>query len=260
MGKFLDFIERHKFGILAALGTCIGLFVFFEMDTYESSFEIPVWGSENRKQQEELVELQLDEEQAPLEMSSGEVKSISKDLNDQRKTSDEDWDMNKASAQSSRGGSVDQRIKDLENQYYSETGEAAKREKIKKELEDLKNKQSNPANNNKTDQNTTGGNTAYSGNVMVRWELSGREPHQGNEWYVRNPGYTCGHGSNGVVYVKIKVNRNGNVTAATYVPEQSRGASPCMIEQARKYALLSRFNYSADTSQDGKIIYTFVSQ
>ncbi|MCE3296254.1 MAG: hypothetical protein K0R65_1968 [Crocinitomicaceae bacterium] len=263
MGKFFTFIERHKFGILAALGSCIGLFMYFTMDTYENTFEIEVWGEERVKKDTEVLLDMQNIEIAPQDMSSGEMKSIAKDLGDKRQASDENWDANKAfNSQPAAQGSADQRIKDLEAQFYAESGEGAKREKIKKELEDLRNKQktsSNPT-NSKTEQNNNGGSTAYSGNVMVRWELSGREPHQNNEWYVRNPGYTCGHGSNGVVFIRIKVNQNGNVISATYVPEQSKGASGCMIEQAKKYAMLSRFNYSSSASQDGKIIYTFVSQ
>ncbi len=262
MGRFLTFIERHKFGILAALGSCIGMFIYFEMDTYENTFEIEIWGSEQVKKDEEVLLDLKNVELMPADMSSGEVKSIAKDLGDQRKTSDENWDANKSFSKAGSQGSAEQRIKDLEKQFYSETGEGAKREKIKKELDDLRNQQktSSTQTNSKNETNNNGGNTAYSGNVMVRWELSGREPHQNNEWHVRNPGYTCGHGSNGTVFIKIRVNQNGNVTSATYVPEQSKNASACMVEQARKYALLSRFNYSSSVSQEGKIIYSFISQ
>jgi len=97
---------------------------------------------------------------------------------------------------------------------------------------------------------------------MVDWELSSRNPHQNNNWYVRNPGYTCGYGSVGRVTILIKVNQGGSVTLATYDASQSNGANSCMIEQALKYAKLSRFDYSggAPSMQQGRITYTFISQ
>jgi hypothetical protein len=52
------------------------------------------------------------------------------------------------------------------------------------------------------------------------------------------------------------------VSKATYDPSKSKNASSCMIEQAEKYAKLSRFNYSgnAPAQVNGYIIYQFVSQ
>jgi len=95
---------------------------------------------------------------------------------------------------------------------------------------------------------------------MVDWSLSGRTAHQNNNWYVRNPGYTCGYGSSGKVSVQIIVNQNGDVVSAT--ASGSASANDCMIQQALKYAKLSRFNYSgsAPKTQTGTIIYTFVGQ
>ena len=105
-----------------------------------------------------------------------------------------------------------------------------------------------------------GGNTAYSGNVMVDWLLKGRTPHQNDNWWIRNPGYTCGYGSSGRVTVHIKVNQNGDVVSV--VPVATAGSNKCMIEQALSYARKSRFNYSssATSQQEGTITYTFISQ
>ncbi len=183
---------------------------------------------------------------------------IAKDLNDTRVQSEDKWDRNKASK------SVEQNVKDLEKQFYAESGESQKREKIKATADEAQQKiklSTSAQTKSKSEVNSSGGNTAFKGKTMVSWELKGREPHQGNEWYVRNPGYTCGHDSNGEVYIKIKVNSSGSVLSATYLPEMSRNATACMVEQARKYALMSRFNFSqSSTSQDGKIIYTFITQ
>lgn len=255
MSRFLEFIEKYKFGILATLFSYILMFMYFQMETYQRTYPIEAWDEKASLEKEEIEIKPENIDQTPVDLKSGEVKSIAQDANDTRNQAEENWDRNKSSK------SAEQRIKDLEKQFYAESGESEKRDKIKKELADLKNNQKSDS-KTKNEQIVSGGNTAYSGNVMVRWDLSGREPHQGNEWYVRNPGYTCGYGSNGVVTIRIKVNQAGNVSTATYVAEQSNNASSCMVEQARKYALMSRFSYNsqAEKIQEGKIVYTFLAQ
>jgi hypothetical protein len=49
---------------------------------------------------------------------------------------------------------------------------------------------------------------------------------------------------------------------AVYDPSKSKNPTECMIEQAEKYAGMSRFNYSSSASaqQNGYILYQFVSQ
>ncbi len=258
MSKFFDFIDKHKFGILAAFATYIVLFMYFQMETYQKFYEIPVWDekAELIKDEEKEIEIKPENIEQNPQLAQGDVKNLSRDLNDDRKKSTKNWDENKLSKQ------IEDKIKKEEEQYKKETGGEAKRDKIIKDLENQKNQQKN-TNTNKANTNTTsGGSTAYKGSVMVDWQLDKRDPHQGNNWYVRNPGYTCGDKSNGVVTVKIKVDQSGKVISATYLAESSQNASSCMIEQAKKYALMSRFSYSANASnsQEGKIIYTFVGQ
>jgi hypothetical protein len=256
MSNFFEFIEKHKFGILAAFAAYILMFVYFQMETYQKFYEIPVWDVKAELIQDEDKEIEIKPENIEQiqQQNNGEIKSISRDLSDDRKKSNEKWDENKLSKQ------IEEKIKKEEEQYKKESGGEAKREKIIKDLENQKNQ--NKTSESKVNSNTSGGNTAYKGSVMVDWQLDKRDPHQGNNWYVRNPGYTCGDKSNGVVYIKIKVDQSGKVVSATYLAENSQNASSCMIEQAKKYALMSRFSYSANAtnSQEGKIIYTFVGQ
>jgi hypothetical protein len=94
---------------------------------------------------------------------------------------------------------------------------------------------------------------------MVDWDLSNRKPHNNNSYYVRNPGYTCNENANGIVVVNVRANKNGDIIAATYDETKSSNATTCMIENAIKYAKLSRFEYSTQTNQQtGYIKYTFV--
>ena len=186
---------------------------------------------------------------------NGEVKSISRDANDKREKSYEKYSQNKTAAQ------IEADYKALEQQMYEDAGGAKTRDQIRKETKEREktNNAIKPI-DNKTSQ--TGGDIAYAGNVMVDWSLPERDAHQKNNWYVRNPGYTCGHGSTGRVTIMIKVNPNGNVMGAEYDPAQSSGANACMIEQAIKYARMSRFSYSGSAAnlQPGRITYTFISQ
>jgi len=127
-------------------------------------------------------------------------------------------------------------------------------------MKDRNDKVTNPKVNPKNNNASNGGPTVYAGNVMVNWSLTKRTAYQNNNWFVRNPGYTCGTGSSGKVTVQIKVNQNGNVIEA--VVTSSSNANACMTQQALKYAKLSRFNFSsaASSAQIGTISYTFVSQ
>jgi hypothetical protein len=95
---------------------------------------------------------------------------------------------------------------------------------------------------------------------MVSWSLTERTAYSNNNWYVRNPGYTCDQDSYGKITIQIKVDQNGSVIYASVLEKGE--ASQCMINQAIKYAKLSRFNYSitATSNQIGTITYTFISQ
>ena len=100
---------------------------------------------------------------------------------------------------------------------------------------------------------------AVSGETMVSYSLKDRYPLNHNDWYIRNPGYTCGN-VNGIVKVAIIVDKGGKVISATYMEVGSQNASECMRQKAVEYALKSRFNYSGQASdkQEGIITYRFV--
>ncbi|TNE53770.1 MAG: hypothetical protein EP338_09585 [Bacteroidetes bacterium] len=255
MDRLLDFIERHKYGLLAVLLVYIASFVFFNLETYEKRYVVPIW---DERAQLETPEVKINPENIDLQnfnASQGDVKSIAQDLNDERQKDHQNWDRDKAAKDAA------QRIKDLEKEYFGQSGGEKEREEYRKELEKQRNDGQQKKDPNQQTANS-GGNTAYEGQVMVNWQLSGREPHQNNSWYVRNPGYTCGKGANGTVCVRIKVDQGGSVRSASYVSEQSSGVNSCMRDQALKYAKLSRFNYSgsAPKQQEGYIYYRFVAQ
>ena len=236
-------IDRHKLGILAAFSVYILVFIFLEIITYQTYFPIQPFNDQTTISitTEELL---ITKENLQVEQDS---KNISKDQNDLREQSINNWQENKSDDK------ISQSIKDYEKSLHQDN--VSKNDNIVKENEDnnnnLKPQVSNTNNNVKP---------AYSGNVMVSWSLTERTAYLNNNWYVRNPGYTCDQDSYGKITIQIKVDQNGSVIYASVL--EKGDASQCMINQAIKYAKLSRFNYSitATPNQIGTITYTFISQ
>jgi hypothetical protein len=235
-------IDRHKLGILAAFSVYILVFIFLEIITYQTYFPIQPFND----QPTILIttdELLITKENLQVEQ---DLKNISKDQNDLSEQSINNWQENKSDK-------IIQSIKDYEKSLHQDN--VSKNDNIVKENKDdnnnLKPQVSNTNNNVKT---------AYSGNVMVSWSLTERTAYLNNNWYVRNPGYTCDQDSYGKITIQIKVDQNGSVIYASVL--EKGDASQCMINQAIKYAKLSRFNYSitATPNQIGTITYTFISQ
>ena len=144
---------------------------------------------------------------------------------------------------------------------FEEAGGEAERAKLMAEIQKEKDREANKINQTEPSK-TKRSDIASNGNVMVESIMKDRDPHKDDKYYWRNPGYKCGKGSSGVVVVAIKINKNGDVTSASYDPSQSSGANPCMIEQAVKYANMSRYKFSssAPASQSGFMVYRFISQ
>ena len=248
------FIDRYKVGILTAFAVYIGFFIYLEIKTYTRYFPITLFNDRA------LIELQNEEllltpEQIQIQgnLNSGDLKNISRDMNNTQQRSNENWQENKSASE------IEQSIEDYEKSLYRAEGGETKRETILNEMKDRNDNANTPKVNTKNNNVSDVGSLVYSGNVMVNWSLDKRIAYQNNNWFVRNPGYTCGTGS-GKVTVQIKVNQNGNVIEAL-VTSSSNG-NPCMTQQALKYAKLSRFDFSssASSTQIGTIIYTFVSQ
>lgn len=257
MSKVADFIERHVYGIIAAIAVYVGIFIYLNLATYPEIVRIgSVFdGAMIILPEDEKIEMDKENIEIPSDFSTQDLKSIGQSVNDEREKSKTDWSENKIKASDG-----EKEVKELEKKLFAEASGNEQRKKIQEEMDKRKNDQKENKTTKPETTTTNGGNKAYDGNVMVKWY--DRDPHQNNNWYVRNPGYTCGYGASGKVVVRIKVNQNGDVSSATYDPSSSTNANSCMIEQAVKYAKMSRFIYSSTASkvEDGWISYTFVSQ
>jgi len=252
MSKFSSYIDRHIFGIIAVVAAYVGVFIYFQLETYTEYVAITSFFDGAKIEiPDESIELKPENLEIPADFSAADVKNIGRDQNDKREKSNDKWSENQST------DDVEKSVKDFEKKLFSEASGVAERKRIEEEMKN-RNKDPKDTKTKPTNTNTNGGNKAYSGDVMVEWNL--RSPHQNNNWYVRNPGYTCGYGSSGKVAIQIKVNQNGDVLSA--VVGASSGANACMLEQAVKYAKMSRFIYSSSAPkiQEGTITYTFIAQ
>ena len=91
------FIDRYKLGILTAFAVYIGFFMYLEMQTYTRYFPIIPFNDEPllELQKEELL-LTPEQIQIQQDLNSGDLKNISRDQNDSRERSSENWQENKS--------------------------------------------------------------------------------------------------------------------------------------------------------------------
>jgi len=244
--------EHVLLALLACLGVYLFVFMYLQISSFPDYRQTKSFDTYSELVQEdvELTANNIDSEN----FAGGAVSSVSRDVNDSRASSSDDW------SESTYEGDPEQNAKEIERQLFESTGEQERRDQLQEEhkarLEQLaKEAESNQSIKKVSEQQ-------FSGNVMVEFELSGRTAFKKDNWYVRNPGYTCGINSNGLVVVQIKVNRNGNVVFVQVNSSLSQGASDCMLNKAVEYAKKSRFNYSSASSQtqSGVIKYRFVAQ
>lgn len=242
--------------VLLALLACLGVYLFVFMYLQISSFP-DYRQTQSFDTYSELVQEDVELTANNIESDNfigGSVSSVSRDVNDERVSSSNDWSENVYE------GDPEQNAQEIERQLFAGTGEQERRDQLEEEHQARLEQSAKEAESNQSIKKVS--EQQFSGNVMVQFELSGRTAFKNDNWYVRNPGYTCGKNSNGLVVVQIKVNRNGNVVNAQVNSSLSNGASQCMLTKAVEYARKSRFNYSSASTQTqlGIIKYIFVAQ
>ena len=245
--------EHTIIGVAACAGVYLLVFVYLQVSSF-TGFGKKTQFNTYSKLEDDGIRLKAENIDAG-DFSAGNVSSISRDVNDVRNSSADDW------SESTYEEDLAESAKDIEQQFIDETGGDEKREELVKEhqarLEELKREkttENKPSNSSSENQ--------FSGEVMVEWELQGRTAYKNDNWHIRNPGYTCGYNSRGTIVVRIKVNKNGNVIDAQIENSSSPNTSSCMKSKALEYARKSRFNYiaSASNTQTGYISYKFISQ
>ncbi|MBM3455274.1 MAG: hypothetical protein FJX80_09020 [Bacteroidetes bacterium] len=254
MNKVFNKPDYFYLAIALTFTTLVIGAVVATIDIFKVEKKIPRFDEGLIMENEKLQELSFDQVEV-IDSEGSEVKNVISDANDKRAKSFDDWSQDVTNSVS---GNSEQRFKEFEEQLQREAQESAEKRKIlEKGNDNLSSRLPTP----ETNKNSTGiSENQFKGDVMVSFSLTGRTAFNGNNWYVRNPGYTCGRGS-GLVIVNILVGKDGRVVKATVDNAKSTG-NPCMKEQAQKYAQMSRFNISTKTedSQMGYIQYKFVSQ
>ena len=259
MDKIIDFIERHKMGIVITIVVHVALFLYFQIGTFKEAVIYEPWDFQNvNNEAPDNIEVDPEQIQTQEELnlfnSNEKVTSFVKNENDTRETSTAE---NQQYTSYASGGNPEQMEKDYEKHLKAEIekNRAPDARSNSKNVTDIDDGKRDPeSNKNKGGAAST---KAVGGKTMVSYSLKNRHPLNHNDWNIRNPGYTCGN-VNGIVKIAIVVNKGGDVVKADVIGKQ--GATSCMIRKAKEYALKSRFNYSATTSgeQEGTITYRFV--
>jgi tRNA pseudouridine55 synthase len=253
MKGILNRPDHFFIAIIAALSVYVFLFMYFQISSYKELVYIEPFENYSRIEDPEEIQIKKDQIEVPPSNLDGELTNVVRDNNDTRKKSNQNWSQDKAS------GNPEQTAKDFEKQLFKEAGGEKERERIKNEAEEQKKKLAAAVPDKTTSSSQSSKANQFAGNVMVDFSLKGRTAFENNNWYVRNPGYTCGHGSEGTVVVLISVDNAGKVISTSIDEARCENATSCMRDQALKYAGISKFN-SGSSKQDGYIRYRFVSQ
>ena len=92
MSKLSSFIDRHIFGIIAVVAAYVGVFIYFQLETYTeyvpitsffdgAKIEIPL----------ENIELKPENLEIPADFSAADIKNMGRDQNDKREKSKDKW-------------------------------------------------------------------------------------------------------------------------------------------------------------------------
>jgi hypothetical protein len=244
--KFFYYIDKFKFGILAAIATYTILFTYLQLKHINQLEPIERLFNESKVEiPDDEIELKPENIQVAPQFAGGEIKNTTKDLNDQRQFSDKNWSKTK-------GNSNNKNSSDSEEKFENERKNL---EKIQQEVRERSNKP-NTTKPNTTSRNNgsqSGSNFQFKGNVLVSYDVKSR-----SDAGLAAPGYSC-KGA-GKVAIKVRVDSYGTIISAKYDAAKSSGADQCMIDLALTYAK-SRSRFSSGSGNvDGYIYYTFVAQ
>lgn len=246
MDKVFYYIDKFKYGILAALMTYVLLFTYLQLKYFDQLVPIERMFNDSRVEiPEDEIELKPENIQVAPEFQGGVVKNTTKDLNDKRLFSEKNWSQQIGSQNNKQSGNN-------ENAFSEERKHL---EEIQKQVKD-RNQKNTPkpsTNASNSNLNSSGSQFAFKGNVLVSYDVPTRTGSK-----LEAPGYSC-RGA-GKVAIKIKVDSYGGVISAKYDPSKSKGADQCMIDLAMNFAKSrSRFTGGSGNS-DGYIYYTYVAQ
>lgn len=246
----LDFIERHKEGILGTiiihlvLATVVLIMKINTIQNQQSAVEVNMLTEEEVKQ---LLDPEENKEQEvkPKELFSPAERAILGARN-----------IATNQAEQSATENIDKMVNEIKNELGVKDPSPAQTHQSPQLLPDenaLPDKNAREEKVNVT--KNTGIRTFYKGPTTVSYFLEGRY-HQ----HLPIPVYKCqGHGK---VVMKIEVNQQGYVEKIEIDRAQSNIPDNCILETAEKAAHSTRFNpiTSGPAKQQGTLTYIFVAQ
>jgi hypothetical protein len=244
----LDFLERHKNGILTTIVLhlfIITCFLVMKMRTANLHQEAQMVIDFS---QQELLEKQIEELQKQVKAQPKQefIHNLEKQYLGRNIPVNESHDAQQ---------SIDNMVKDIKDELGVKDGSNREPEPQQK-LDSLTRKKA-PVLEKKPEYtvNEKGEPTFYRGNTTVSYSLKGR-----SHIHIPIPVYQC-QGS-GKVIMDIAVNPKGYVLTAEINKEESQISEQCLIDAAIRYALVTRFTEkaSAPAQQIRKITYIFVAQ
>ena len=246
MDNLFYYLDKFKYGILAALATYALIFTYLQLKYFDQLVPIERMFNESRIDiPEDEIELKPENIQVSPEFQGGEVKNTTKDLNDKRLFSEKNWSQQAGNQQNKQSGNN-------ENTFSEERKHL---EEIQQQVNE-RNKKTTPkttSNPSNSKTQSSGSQFAFKGNVLVSYDVPSR-----TESKLEAPGYSC-KGA-GKVAIKVRVDSYGGISSAKYDVSKSKGADQCMIDLALSFAKSrSRFTGGSGNS-DGYIYYTFVAQ
>lgn len=248
----LDYIERHKIGILTTIIIHLFLLVLF--------MAIQFGSLKAKKQKQEVlidfVDPQIMEkaiDQKKEEIKKTAQQELMKDLKNQEQVG-RNIAVNQADADAKK--SIDEMVKDIKGELNIHDQKANDAINPQPKAEDLKKKEPEVTSRKKDYvENSRGERTFYKGPTTITYYLEGRM-----HVYIPVPVYQCQGG--GKVVMDIQVNKSGYVVSANVNKSESRYSEACIAEAATRAALTTRFNSvsSGSDKQQGRISYIFIAQ
>lgn len=226
-------------------------------DTLEIIFNLPP--PEDDKKQEQIQEFL--KQRSEVDINNDVAQDNAQKSDSRTNIASENNKENSTKGDGKKYNSVEEEVRDFERRLFAEAAGNSERAEIERGREETRQKREKFEKEQQDKKQSSGTKessvASKKGKTMVSYYLPNRLPHNNNKDNIKNPGYTCEQGSYGEVVIKIKVNGMGQVTSATPASSYA-GLNPCLVEQALKYAKLSRFNADDLANQEGTITYIFM--
>ena len=245
----LDFIERHKVGILATIMfhlLLITVFLVLQLNALKPK----------KAETQVFIDFALPEDlQKEIKQKQEEVKKLNSQQflkNMQQEYLGHNIPVNEADNSKQ---SVDKMVNEIKNELNIKENQPQDRAQEQTPLKKVETKEVTKVNKPEFTTNAKGERTFYKGPTTITYYLEGR-----NHVYIKTPIYQC-QGS-GKVAMEIVVDQNGYVITATVNKKDSQITDECLIEAATNAALVTRFDAknSAPAKQAGRITYIFIAQ